>query len=116
MATEISKYLDPKTLTKVGNLDLKARLIVEGYISGQHKSPFHGFSVEFAEHREYSPGDDFKHLDWKVWAKSDRYYIKQYEEETNLRSYILMYQRVDEVRLAGQHFETGVRQLYRRES
>jgi|ERR1043165_3866850 uncharacterized protein (DUF58 family) len=90
MPTELSKYLDPKTLTKLGNLDLKARLIVEGYISGQHKSPFHGFSVEFAEHREYSPGDDFKHLDWKVWAKSDRFYIKQYEEETNLRSYILM--------------------------
>ncbi|MEI6233033.1 MAG: DUF58 domain-containing protein [Planctomycetota bacterium] len=90
MPTELSKYLDPKTLTKLANLDLKARLIVEGYISGQHKSPFHGFSVEFAEHREYSPGDDFKHLDWKVWAKSDRYYIKQYEEETNLRSFILM--------------------------
>jgi uncharacterized protein (DUF58 family) len=90
MATELSKYLDPKTLTKIGNLDLKARLIVEGYISGQHKSPYHGFSVEFAEHREYTPGDDLKHLDWKVFAKSDRFYIKQYEEETNLRSYILM--------------------------
>lgn len=90
MPTELSKYLDPKTLTKLSNLDLKARLIVEGYISGHHKSPFHGFSVEFAEHREYSPGDDFKHLDWKVWAKSDRYYIKQYEEETNLRSFILL--------------------------
>jgi uncharacterized protein (DUF58 family) len=90
MPAEISKFLDPKTLTKISNLDLKARLIVEGYISGHHKSPFHGFSVEFAEHREYSPGDDFKHLDWKVWAKSDRYYIKQYEEETNLRSYILL--------------------------
>ena len=90
MATSLSKYLDPKTLTKIGNLDLKARLIVEGYISGQHKSPYHGFSVEFAEHREYSPGDDLKHLDWKVFAKSDRFYIKQYEEETNLRSYILL--------------------------
>ena len=90
MATELSRYLDPKTLTKIGSLDLKARLIVEGYISGQHKSPYHGFSVEFAEHREYSPGDDLKHLDWKVFAKSDRFYIKQYEEETNLRSYILL--------------------------
>lgn len=90
MPSELSKFLDPKTLTKISNLDLKARLIVEGYISGHHKSPFHGFSVEFAEHREYSPGDDFKHLDWKVWAKSDRFYIKQYEEETNLRSFILM--------------------------
>jgi uncharacterized protein (DUF58 family) len=90
MATQLSKYLDPKTLTKIGNLDLKARLIVEGYISGMHKSPYHGFSVEFAEHREYTPGDDLKHLDWKVFGKSDRYYIKQYEEETNLRSYILL--------------------------
>ncbi|MCY3022561.1 MAG: DUF58 domain-containing protein [Planctomycetota bacterium] len=90
MPTELSRYLDPKTLTKIGNLDLKARLIVEGYISGHHKSPYHGFSVEFAEHREYSPGDDLKHLDWKVYGKSDRFYIKQYEEETNLRSYILM--------------------------
>jgi uncharacterized protein (DUF58 family) len=90
MASDLSRYLDPKTLTKIGNLDLKARLIVEGYISGQHKSPYHGFSVEFAEHREYSPGDDLKHLDWKVFAKSDRFYIKQYEEETNLRSYILL--------------------------
>ena len=90
MPSEISRFLDPKTLTKLGSLDLKARMIVEGYISGQHKSPFHGFSVEFAEHREYSPGDDLKHLDWKVFAKSDRFYIKQYEEETNLRSYILL--------------------------
>lgn len=90
MPTELSKYLDPKTLTKIGNLDLKARLIVEGYISGQHKSPYHGFSVEFAEHREYSPGDDLKHLDWKVFGKSDRFYIKQYEEETNLRSTVLL--------------------------
>jgi uncharacterized protein (DUF58 family) len=90
MPTELSKYLDPKTLTKISNLDLKARLIVEGYISGQHKSPYHGFSVEFAEHREYSPGDDLKHLDWKVFGKTDRFYIKQYEEETNLRSHILL--------------------------
>jgi uncharacterized protein (DUF58 family) len=90
MPTELSRYLDPKVLTKIGRLDLKARLIVEGYISGMHKSPYHGFSVEFAEHREYSPGDDLKHLDWKVYGKSDRYYIKQYEEETNLRSYVLV--------------------------
>ena len=87
---ELSKYLDPKTLTKIAGLDIKARLIVEGFISGRHKSPYHGFSVEFAEHREYSPGDDLKHLDWKVLGKSDRLYIKQYEEETNLRSYILV--------------------------
>src|SRR3990172_601697 len=90
MPTELSKYLDPKTLTKIQGLDLKARLIVEGYISGKHKSPYHGFSVEFAEHREYTPGDDLKHLDWKVLGKTDRLYIKQYEEETNLRSYLLV--------------------------
>lgn len=90
MASEQTKYLDPKTLSKISGLDLKARLIVEGYISGLHRSPYHGFSVEFAEHREYAPGDDLKHLDWKVLGKTDRLYIKQYEEETNLRSYFLL--------------------------
>jgi len=84
------KYLDPRVLAKISKLDLKARLIVEGFISGLHKSPFHGFSVEFAQHREYVPGDDTRHIDWKVYAKSDRYYIKQYEQETNLKSYILL--------------------------
>jgi uncharacterized protein (DUF58 family) len=87
---QLSKYLDPRTLTKIAGLDIKARLIVEGFISGQHKSPYHGFSVEFAEHREYTVGDDLKHLDWKVLGKSDRLYIKQYEEETNLRTHILL--------------------------
>jgi len=84
------KYLDPKILGKVSKLDLKARLIVEGFISGLHESPFHGFSVEFAQHREYVPGDDVRHIDWKVWARSNRYYIKQYVEETNLRAYLLV--------------------------
>ena len=84
------KYLDPKVLAKISKLDLKARLIVEGFISGLHKSPFHGFSVEFAQHREYVPGDDTRHIDWKVYGKSDRFYIKQYEQETNLKSYILL--------------------------
>jgi uncharacterized protein (DUF58 family) len=64
--------------------------VVEGFISGLHKSPFHGFSVEFAEHRPYNPGDDFKHIDWKVYAKKERFFVKQYEEETNLRSYIML--------------------------
>ncbi len=82
---ELQQYLDPKTLVKIGRLDLVARLVVEGYISGLHRSPYHGFSVEFAEHREYVPGDDIQHLDWRTLAKTDRYYIKQYEEETNLR-------------------------------
>ena len=84
------RYLDPKTLTKIGRLDIIARLVVEGFVTGLHRSPYHGFSVEFAEHREYVPGDDIKHIDWKVYARSDRYYIKQYEEETNLTATILV--------------------------
>jgi len=84
------KYLDPEILNKINDLELKARQIVEGYITGLHKSPFHGFSVEFAEHREYVAGDDIRYIDWKVYAKSDRYYIKQYEEETNLIANILI--------------------------
>ena len=90
MAEDYQKYLDPRVLQKISRLELKARLIVEGFISGRHKSPFHGFSVEFAQHREYVPGDDIRHIDWKVWSKSDRFYIKQYEEETNLRCHILL--------------------------
>jgi len=69
---------------------MKARLVVEGFIAGLHKSPYHGFSVEFAEHRQYMPGDNIRDIDWKVYAKSDRYYIKQYEEETNLKGYLLL--------------------------
>ena len=84
------QYLDPKVLAKLERLDLKARLIVEGFISGLHKSPFHGFSVEFAQHREYAPGDDLRRIDWKVYARSDRHYIKEYEEETNLVAYVLL--------------------------
>ena len=90
MTTELQKYLDPKVLAKITRLDLQARLVVEGFISGLHKSPFHGFSVEFASHREYVPGDDIKHIDWKVQAKTDRWYIKQYEEETNLKATFLL--------------------------
>ena len=88
--SEYLKYLDPKTLTKITRLDLLARLVVEGYISGLHRSPYHGFSVEFADHREYVPGDDIKHVDWRLYARSDRYYIKEYEEETNLRCTMLL--------------------------
>jgi uncharacterized protein (DUF58 family) len=86
----LQKYLDPKVLSKITRLDLQARLVVEGFISGMHRSPFHGFSVEFASHREYVAGDDLKHLDWKVLGKTDRYYIKQYEEETNLKATFLV--------------------------
>ena len=75
------KYLDPTTISKLGRLDLKARLVVEGFIAGLHRSPYHGFSVEYAEHRQYMPGDPIKHIDWKAFAKSDRFYIKEYEEE-----------------------------------
>jgi len=71
-------------------MELRARLVVEGFITGMHRSPYHGFSVEFAEHRQYMPGDEIKHIDWKIYAKTDRYYIKQYEEETNLKSYIIL--------------------------
>lgn len=82
--------LKPETLSRLSNLEIRARLVVEGFITGLHKSPYHGFSVEFAEHRQYMPGDEIKHIDWKVLGKTDRYYVKQYEEETNLKSYILL--------------------------
>jgi uncharacterized protein (DUF58 family) len=90
MADATHKFLDPTVLNKITRLDLKARHIVEGFMGGMHKSPYHGFSVEFAEHREYTPGDDLKHLDWKVFGRSDRLFIKEYELETNLRSHILL--------------------------
>ena len=83
-------YLDPRNLAQLQGLDLVARRAVEGYVSGLHKSPYHGFSVEFAEHREYSPGDDIRHVDWKVWSKTDKLYLKLYEEETNLLTYLLL--------------------------
>ncbi len=89
-SSDPNRYLDPKVLARISRLELKARLIVEGYISGLHRSPYHGFSVEFAEHREYVPGDDVRHIDWKVYGRSDRFYVKQYEEETNLKAHILL--------------------------
>ena len=82
--------LRPEILSKLSSLELRAKKIVEGFISGLHRSPYHGFSVEFAEHRPYNPGDDFKHIDWKAYAKKERFYVKQYEEETNLRCYVLL--------------------------
>ena len=87
---DYQKYLDPHTLASLEGLDLQARMVVEGYVAGMHPSPYHGFSVEFAEHREYVPGDDIRHVDWKVWSKTDKLYLKQYEEETNLLSYLLL--------------------------
>ena len=87
---QLKKYLDPKTIARVSGLGLQARLIVEGYLSGTHRSPYHGISVEFVQHREYVPGDDIRHVDWKVWSRTDKYYLKQYEEETNLRAYFVL--------------------------
>ena len=84
------RFLHPETVARISRLDLRARHVVEGFISGMHRSPFFGHSVEFVQHREYVSGDDFRHLDWKVWSKTDRFYIKQYEEETNLRSNIIV--------------------------
>ncbi len=84
------RYLDPLVVSRLKNMELRARLIVEGFITGLHRSPYHGFSVEFAEHRPYNPGDELRHVDWKVYAKTDRHYVKQYEEETNLRNYIVL--------------------------
>ncbi len=84
------RYLDPDVLNKIARLDLRARLVVEGFITGLHRSPYHGFAVEFAQHRPYVAGDEIKHIDWKVWSKTDRFYIKEYEEETNLQCTMLL--------------------------
>lgn len=89
-STNPQRYLDPTILAKVGFSPLLARVVVEGFLNGLHKSPFHGFSVEFADHREYVAGDDLKYLDWAVFARTDHYYIKRYEEETNLRCTIVL--------------------------
>ncbi len=89
MVQDYLKYLDPKVLNKITRLDLKARLVVEGYIAGMHQSPYKGVSAEFSAHREYVPGDDLRHLDWKLFGRSDRLYVKQYKQETNLACYIL---------------------------
>ena len=84
------KYLHPETVALLNSMSLRARLVVEGYIIGHHRSPYHGFSVEFAEHRSYGPGDEIKHIDWKLFGKTDRLYVKRYEEETNLRAHIIL--------------------------
>ncbi len=86
----VNKYLDPAVVSHLGNMELKARLIVEGYIAGLHRSPYHGFSVEFAEYRQYMQGDNTRHIDWKVYGKTDRFYMKVFEEETNLRATVIL--------------------------
>lgn len=83
-------YLHPQTLARLGTLELRAKMIVEGVMSGMHRSPYHGFSVEFAQHRPYVPGDDIRHLDWKVFGRSDKLHLKQYQQETNLDLMILV--------------------------
>ena len=87
---DAQSLLDPAILARVSGLVVRARMIVEGSITGLHRSPFHGSSVEFAEHRDYVPGDDIRHIDWKVFGRSDRFYIKQFEEETNLRVQLVL--------------------------
>jgi len=84
------RFLDPAVIARLGTLELKARTVVEGFLSGLHRSPFKGFSVEFAEYRQYLPGDDLSSIDWKVYARSDRYYVKKFEEETNLDCHLLL--------------------------
>ena len=85
-----SSRLTPEALARIGSLELRARHIVEGFITGMHRSPYHGFSVEFAQHRAYNAGDELRHVDWKVWARKDRWVVKQYEEETNLRHAVVL--------------------------
>jgi uncharacterized protein (DUF58 family) len=84
------QFLDPAVVARLGTLELKARTIVEGFLSGLHRSPFKGFSVEFAEYRQYLPGDDLSTIDWKVYARSDRHYVKKFEEETNLDCHVML--------------------------
>src|SRR5947207_15618328 len=91
MATvDTKRFLHPEAIKRIARIDLRATHIVEGFLSGMHRSPYFGQSVEFLQHREYAPGDDLRRVDWKVWAKQDRLYIKQYEEDTNLRCCLLV--------------------------
>ena len=83
-------FIDPHTLMRIKSLQLRARIVVQGFLSGLHRSPHHGFSVEFSEYRQYSPGDDTRFVDWKLFARSDRYYIKRFEDETNVRCHLLV--------------------------
>ena len=84
------RFLHPEAIKRIARLDLRARHVVEGFLSGMHRSPYHGFSVEFTEYRQYTPGDDPRYLDWRVYARSDRYFIKKFEDETNLRCHLLV--------------------------
>src|SRR5580692_3580672 len=84
------KYFDPDGLARVGNMELVARQVVEGFLTGRHRSPYHGFSVEYLDHRAYAPGDDPRAIDWKILARTDKYHVKLFQDETNLRAHILI--------------------------
>src|ERR1700733_9136793 len=90
VASSGAALIDPQTLMRIKSLQIRARVAVEGFIKGIHKSPYHGFSVEFSEYREYSPGDDPRYLDWRLFARTDRYYVKRFEDETNLRCTLVL--------------------------
>ncbi len=85
-----NRYFDPEGLARVGHMELVARQVVEGFLTGRHRSPYHGFSVEYLDHRQYAPGDEIRTIDWKILARTDKYYVKLFEDETNLRAYILL--------------------------
>ncbi|KAA3616082.1 MAG: DUF58 domain-containing protein [Calditrichaeota bacterium] len=87
---KVLRFIDPHILASISGMDLRAKTVVEGFLSGLHKSPYKGFSVEFAEYRQYTPGDDPRHIDWKVFARFDRYYVKEFEEETNLNCHLVL--------------------------
>jgi len=90
MTPDSKRFLHPEAVRRIGRLELRARHIVEGLLSGMHRSPYFGQSVEFVQHRQYAPGDDLRHVDWKVWAKQDRLYVKQFEEDTNMRCTLMV--------------------------
>lgn len=103
-------FIDPRALMRIKSLQMRARVVVEGFYRGLHRSPYHGFSVEFSEYREYTPGDDPRYLDWRLYARSDRYYVKRFEDETNLRCYLVL----DTSRSMGYHSESVTKWDYAR--
>jgi len=90
VSDDYRQYLQPQVVSRLSNMELRARMVVEGFITGLHQSPYHGFSVEFAEHRQYMPGDEIRRIDWKLFGKTGRYFVKEFEEETNLKSYLIL--------------------------
>ncbi len=106
------RFLHPETIARISRLDLRAKSVVEGFISGMHKSPFFGASMEFAQHREYVAGDDIRHLDWKVWSKTDKFYIKQFEAETNLRASLVVDTSESMVYGRDKHLNAGTMNKY----